>query len=208
MSTVTDADADLGRPDRPARARGRGRPRDERVSSAITTVALRQLHELGYGKVSMESVAGEAGVARATIYRRYRDKADLITAAIADNSRSHLVDRRSDDPRGDLVAYLEDFDQRFAEGCLEVVGTLIGMRQDPWALDLHRQRVVGPRMGYVRTLLARAQELGQLRWDADLDLALQMLVGSVFARRVAGETTVAGWAERAADAIWTGLGPA
>jgi AcrR family transcriptional regulator len=156
----------------------------------------------------MESVAGEAGVARATIYRRYRDKADLITAAIADNSRSHLVDRPSDDPRGDLVAYLEEFDQRFAEGCLEVVGTLIGMRQDPWALDLHRQRVVGPRMGYVRTLLVRAQELGQLRGDADLDLALQMLVGSVFARRVAGETTGPGWAGRAVDAIWSGMGPA
>ena len=36
----------------------------------------------------MESVAIEAGVARATIYRRYRDKADLITAAIAGNSTS------------------------------------------------------------------------------------------------------------------------
>jgi AcrR family transcriptional regulator len=205
---VTLTDPDLGRSARSAPARRPGRPRDERVSSAITAVALRQLRELGYGRVSMESVAGEAGVARATIYRRYRDKADLITAAIADNSRSHLVDRPSDDPRGDLVAYLEEFDQRFAEGCLEVVGTLIGMRQDPWALDLHRQRVVGPRMGYVRTLLVRAQELGQLRDDADLDLALQMLVGSVFARRVAGERTVAGWAERAADAIWAGMGPA
>jgi AcrR family transcriptional regulator len=205
---TTLADPDLSRSEPSAPARGPGRPRDERVSSAITVAALRQLHELGYGRVSMESVAGEAGVARATIYRRYRDKADLITAAIADNSHSHLVDRPSDDPRGDLVAYLEEFDQRFAEGCLEVVGTLIGMRQDPWALDLHRQRVVGPRMGYVRTLLVRAQELGQLRGDADLDLALQMLVGSVFARRVAGETTVAGWAERAVDAIWTGMGVA
>ena len=204
MTTVVDPG--IGRSEPSGPARGPGRPRDERVSSAITSAALRQLHELGYGKVSMESVACEAGVARATIYRRYHDKADLITAAIADNSTSHLVDRPSDDPRTDLVGYLEEFDQRFAEGCLEVVGTLIGMRQDPRALDLHRQRVVGPRMRYVRSLLVRAQVLGQLREDADLDLALQMLVGSVFARRVAGETTVAGWAERAAEAIWTGMG--
>ena len=201
---TTAIDPIVGRSDGSAPARGPGRPRDERVSSAITAAALRQLHEVGYGKVSMESVACEAGVARATVYRRYRDKADLVTAAIADNSTSHLVDP-SDDPRGDLVAYLEEFDRRFAEGCLEVVGTLIGMRQDPWALDLHRQRVVGPRMGYVRSLLVRAQVLGQLGEDADLDLALQMLVGSVFSRRVAGEPTVAGWAERAADAIWAGM---
>ncbi len=184
-----------------------GRPRDERVSSAITAAALRQLEQHGYANVSMESVASEAGVARATIYRRYRDKADLITAAIAGNSTLHLSKGVSDDPRSDLIAYLREFDQRFAEGCLEVVGTLIGMREEPWALDLHRQRVVAPRMEYKKALLVRAQELGQLRRDADLDLALQMLTGSVFARRVAGQTSEDGWAERAVDAIWVGMGP-
>ena len=184
----------------------RGRPRDERVSSAITAAALRQLEQHGYANVSMESVASEAGVARATIYRRYRSKADLITAAIAGNSTLHPSREIADDPRADLITYLHEFDQRFAEGCLEVVGTLIGMREDPWALDLHRQRVVAPRMEYKRALLVRAQELGQLRQDADLDLALQMLTGSVFARRVAGQTSEEGWAERAVDAIWAGMG--
>lgn len=194
-------------PAAPSPGRGPGRPRDERASSAITDAALRQLAELGYGKVTMESVAGEAGVARATIYRRYRDKADLVTAAIAGNSTTHLAEGPSADPRADLIRYLDDFDRRFAEGCLEVVGTLIGTREDPSALALHRQRVVGPRMGYARSLLERARELGQLQVDADLDLALQMLAGSVFARRVAGETTTPGWADRAVDAIWTGMGP-
>jgi len=193
--------------DRQGSSPARGRPRDERVSAAITAAALRQLREVGYGGVSMEGVAGEAGVARATIYRRYRDKADLITAAIASNSTTHLVERESSDPRGDLVEYLEQFDQRFAEGCLEVVGTLIGTREDPRALDLHRRRVVAPRMGYARSLLERARHLGQLRADADADLALQMLVGSVFARRIAGQETEAGWAERAVDAIWAGMAP-
>ena len=57
-------------------------------------------------------------------------------------------------------------------------------------------------------LLERARELGQLGEDADLDLALQMLTGSVFARRVAGQTSRPGWAERAVDAIWRGMGAA
>jgi AcrR family transcriptional regulator len=194
-------------PAEPSPGRAPGRPRDERASSAITAAALRQLAELGYGKVTMESVACEAGVARATIYRRYRDKADLVTAAIAGNSTTHLAEGPSADPRGDLIRYLDDFDRRFAEGCLEVVGTLIGTREDPSALALHRQRVVAPRMGYARSLLERARELGQLRVDADLELALQMLAGSVFARRVAGETTTPGWADRAVDAIWAGMRP-
>jgi AcrR family transcriptional regulator len=200
MSTIIDVSAETV-PRRP------GRPRDERATSAIIEAAICQLNELGYGQVTMESVAVEAGVARATIYRRYRDKADLITTAIAGNSSTHLSDVPSRDPRGDLVRYLEDFDGRFAERCLEVVGTLIGAREDPGALALHRQRVVEPRIGYLFSLLEQARELGQLRDDADLDLAWQMLAGSVFARRVAGASTKPGWAERAVAALWAGMGP-
>jgi AcrR family transcriptional regulator len=204
VAAVTDNDTDTDTEAAPAR---RGRPRDERVSSAITAAARRQLEQHGYANVSMDSVASEAGVARATIYRRYRDKADLITAAIADNSTLHLSTEVSSDPRSDLAAYLAQFDQRFAEGCLEVVGTLIGMREEPSALDLHRERVVVPRMEYIKTLLLRAQEVGELRRDADLDLALQMVTGSVFARRVAGQSSEDGWADRAVDTIWAGMGP-
>jgi AcrR family transcriptional regulator len=190
----------------PAPVRAPGRPRDQRASSAITVAALRQLNESGYAGVSMESVASEAGVARATIYRRYRDKADLITAAIASNDSTHLSPGPFRHPRRELISYLTEFDERFAESCLEVVGTLIGSRENPAALALHRQRVVGPRMGYVRSLLEAAVELGQLRPEVDLDLALQMLAGSVFARRVAGEPSRPGWAERAVDMIWAGPG--
>ena len=116
---------------------------------------------VGYAGVSMESVASEAGVARATIYRRYRDKADLITAAIAGNNSTHLAPGPSNDPRGDLISYLTEFDERFAESCLEVVGTLIGAREDPAALALHRQRVVEPRMGYLRSLLVTGRRAGR-----------------------------------------------
>ena len=145
-------------------------------------------------------------MARATIYRRYRDKADLVTAAIATNG-GDLPTRPSDDPRQDLVRFLTQFDARFAEHCLEVLGGLLGAREEPHALALHRQRVIEPRTGYARSLLVRAQELGQLDPDADVDLALQMLVGVVFARRVNGIPSERGWAERAVDAIWKGMGP-
>jgi AcrR family transcriptional regulator len=198
--TPIDADADAKR--RP------GRPRDEKVSSAITDAALRQLAELGYANVTMESVATEAGVARATVYRRYRDKADLITAAIADNSDAHRRTRADADPRAALVAYLTEFDERFAEPCLEVVGTLIGVHGDPVGMSLHRERVVVPRMGYVRELLEDARRQGLLGPDADVDLAVQMLSGSVFARRIAGMDSSPRWAERAVDTVLSGMGGA
>jgi AcrR family transcriptional regulator len=186
--------------------RAPGRPRDERASRAITAAARRQLAELGYARLSMESVAAEAGVARATVYRRYRDKADLVTAAIADAEGS--LPPAGEDPRQDLARFLAQFDARFAEHCLEVLGALLGAREDPRALALHRRRVIEPRLAHARGLLERARDLGQLDADADLDLALQMLVGAVFARRVAGARSSRGWAERAVDLVWAGMGPA
>ena len=184
------------------------RPRDERASRAITDAALRQLSELGYANLSMESVAGEAGVARATIYRRYRDKADLVTAAIAANGGGDLPSAPSERPREDLVRYLTEFDTRFAEHCLEVLGALLGAHEEPHALAMHRERVIAPRTAYARRLLVRAQELDQLDPSVDVDLLLQMLVGAVFARRFAGVPAEATWVERAVATIWPATAPA
>ena len=130
-------------------ARGPGRPRDEAASRAIFDAALHQLERLGYGRMTVESVAAEAGVSRASVYRRFRDKADLVTAAIA-QANDHLDDNADDrapvrDPRRALIEFLEEFDARFAESCLEVIGGLVGAREDPTALAMHRQRVVAPR---------------------------------------------------------------
>jgi AcrR family transcriptional regulator len=188
-------------------ARAPGRPRDERATQAITEAALRQLAALGYARVSMESIASEAGVARATVYRRFKDKADLITAAIAGNPGGRFPDQPTEDPRADLIEYLEAFDERFGESCVEVIGTLLGSREEGDALALHRQRVVEPRTAYVRSLLVRAQELGELPADTDVDLAVEMLTGSVLSRRFSGTPSPPDWAPRAVAMIWRRPGP-
>jgi AcrR family transcriptional regulator len=186
--------------------RAPGRPRDERASRAIIEAAIRQLDDVGYAAISMESVASEAGVARATIYRRYRDKADLITGAIAEYA-TEIPEGPSDDPKVDLCRFLVDFDHRFGASGMGVLGALMTNRDDRPALELHRERVIAPRLAYGRRLLEQARADGDLRPDADLDLAFQMLSGSVFHRRVAGVDSDPGWAERAVDAIWLGMGP-
>jgi AcrR family transcriptional regulator len=188
-------------------ARPPGRPRNERASEAISEAALRQLDRLGFGQMTMESIALEAGVSRATIYRRYRDKADVVTDAIAGAAALQpVIDGRSG-PRKALVGFLEAFDGRFAESCLEVIGGLVGDRSAPNALQMHRERVVKPRADYALSLLEEAQRRGELAPDADLRLAMQMLAGSVFFRRVGGQQASPGWADKAVEAIWRGMGP-
>jgi AcrR family transcriptional regulator len=185
-----------------APSKARGRPRNEKASRAITEAALRQLADVGYGRMSMESVATVAGVSRATVYRRYRDKADMITAAIAGGSGHDVVRRRSPSPKEDLERFLLDLQVRFSHFWIEVLGGILADREDPTALALHRERIIAPRRAYALSLLEEARELGQLSPDTDVDLALDMLVGVVVARAISGTRSPPGWAADALGVIW------
>ena len=74
-------------PDPAAPADGRlhrgGRPRDPSRDLAIRAAILRVLARSGYAALTMDAVAAEAGVGKATIYRRWRTKGDLVAAAVA-----------------------------------------------------------------------------------------------------------------------------
>ena len=61
-----------------------GRPRDPSRDAAIRAALLRLLGEVGYGGLTVDAVAEEAGVGKATIYRRWRTKQDLIVDSISD----------------------------------------------------------------------------------------------------------------------------
>ncbi|SCX61024.1 transcriptional regulator, TetR family [Klenkia marina] len=79
MATPTMQQA--GRPNRG------GRPRDPSRDGVIRAAILRLLAEVGYNSLTMDAVAAEAGVGKATIYRRWRTKSDLVVDTIAEMSR-------------------------------------------------------------------------------------------------------------------------
>lgn len=88
---------------RPSRG---GRPRDPSRDGVIRAAILRLLADVGYGALTMDAVAAEAGVGKATIYRRWRTKQDLVVDTISDLNRAgaELTDTGSLD--GDLRALM------------------------------------------------------------------------------------------------------
>jgi AcrR family transcriptional regulator len=186
-------------------APARGRPRDEHTDAAILATTLRLLKDVGYRHLSVEAVAAEAGVAKTTIYRRYRNKADLATVALATQVPVDRFPRPSDDPRRDLVKFLHEFEKAHEEVGLDVIGSLLVERDDSEFVELHRERIIRPRKQHSLQLLRRAQELGMIRPDADLDLVMEMLIGSFIARQLNGRKRPPRWAETAVATVWKGL---
>ena len=89
----------------PRPSRG-GRPRDPSRDGVIRAAILRLLADVGYGALTMDAVASEAGVGKATIYRRWRTKQDLVVDTIADLTRAEATTPDTGSLEGDLRAAL------------------------------------------------------------------------------------------------------
>jgi AcrR family transcriptional regulator len=79
-----------------------GRPRDPSRDGVIRAAILRLLADVGYGALTMDAVAAEAGVGKATIYRRWRTKQDLVVDTISELNRAEATPPDSGSLEGDL----------------------------------------------------------------------------------------------------------
>jgi AcrR family transcriptional regulator len=180
----------------PAKA---GRPRNPAVDRAILSAAARQLGELGYARMSLESVAAAAGTTTPSLRRRYRNKPELAAAVIS-SLRVEEPPASAPTPRAHALAILENFHSNLrAIPALAILGSLLAEEErHPELLRLFKTRIVEPR----RALLRQALAAGDLPESSDLDALTSMLIGSFYGRYV----TIAGipddWPNRVLSAIW------
>jgi AcrR family transcriptional regulator len=172
----------------------------------VLAVAHRQLSALGYEAMSVAAVAHEAGTTRQAVYRRWPSKASLAADALkaAADAGPEAV---TDDPLADLTAELADFQRGVSRpGRLSLVGTMLQDSTAAQARERYQAQVIAPRRRRVRAILERAQGLGLIDADADLDVAVTMGTGSWYARALAGDDPPPGWPARSAALIWRAVG--
>jgi hypothetical protein len=83
------------------------------------------------------------------------------------------------------------------------------MLQDSTAPELradYQAQVIAPRRGRILAILQRAQRLGLIDQDADLEIAITLCTGSWYARALAGLPPPADWPSRTAALIWRAVG--
>lgn len=184
-------------------ARAAGRPRNPELDSAILAAAEQQFRELGYARMSLESVAAAAGTSVPSVRRRFRSKAGLASAVIGSLRIADLPDAAGP-PRARVLAILTNFhDNLRRPGSLAVIGTLLAEeRRHPELLGLFRGRLVEPRRVRLRQALADGIEAGELPQSADPEALASMLIGSFYARYLAGPAIPDDWAERMLQQAW------
>lgn len=158
--------------------RAPGRPRSTQADVAILDAALDLLIERGVSETSIEQVAQRAGVTRATIYRRFPDRVQLLVAA---------VERAYGNPPA--IPVIDDL-EHLLDGWAHVlsqprqrrlVRRLYSSTDDyPELGRTFENSLQGPRDEARRDVLRRAREAGQLPPDADVHVILQILTGAVW----------------------------
>lgn len=165
-----------------------GRPRDESAHRRIIDATLALLNDEGMTGLSIEGIAARAGVSKATIYRRWDSKEDLLVDAVAAVVDFSLAVSETGVVRADLIAAVHGMrsfvtDTRAGEVFPWLVGeiangTKIGKK--------YASVVVIPRRRMIGELITRAVERGELRSGIDVSTAVDSLIGPVIIRRMAG----------------------
>jgi AcrR family transcriptional regulator len=187
--------------------RGPGRPRDPATDEAILRATLSMLAEGGYDGLSIDGIAARAGVGKATIYRRWASKEEVVAAA-ARRLSEEVPAPDTGDLRRDLAGIVDGLATVFAEPTTaRLVGALVArMPHDAALASGLREGFLAARRRAARVALERAQERGEVAADADLELAVDLLAAPFYYRMlVSGAPIDRAFAQRVLDAVLASL---
>jgi len=183
-----------------------GRPRSEQADKAIIDAALSLFAETGPEGLGIEKVAARAGVGKATIYRRWHGKEDLMLDALT-ALKTPLPEPKGKSVRSDLIALLDAMCADYADPRrARQIALLQGEgAKYPRLMARYVEIVVEPRREVVRSVLRRGVATGELREDTDIEAALFMLTGAVLVRSRHGQRVEAGYGRRIVEELLRGL---
>jgi AcrR family transcriptional regulator len=184
----------------------RGRPRSDSIHRAILDAARDLLVTDGFDGLRLEHVAARAGVGKATIYRRWESKEELSLAVLEELAAPHIRIAETGDTREELLAATANAMYAVVETpfgpALEALLSQIAM--NPQIGDPFRSTIVQGRRDEVRRAIARGIRRGDLRPDADIDVATELLVGPVYFRLMFGGELTRDFAQRVVASVLEG----
>jgi AcrR family transcriptional regulator len=202
MTSTATADPDKRAP---------GRPRSARSEQAIIDAVLEMIADGdALETLSIESIAARAGVGKATIYRRWASRDQVVIDAVA-SLKLPVPTVAGESVRADLITLLSQIGRHSdAQPNGRVMSCL--MPQIARNPELHHwyQQVIEPRREVTRSVLRRGIDTGELREDLDIEVTLLVLAAPMILQRTMRwnpAVDTPDLAERVVDAVLAGAAP-
>jgi AcrR family transcriptional regulator len=169
----------------PGGKRSPGRPRCERARQAILGSTLHFLERKGNGfdDLTIEHVAEQANVGKATVYRWWPNKAALVADAFASSVTRKLRFPDTGSVGKDMSQQMQQLVKILLSRRGHILSVILGAGQsDPTLISAFRERFMKPRRAEAYATLRRGIVRGELPADLDLDFVLDALYGPIYMR--------------------------
>ncbi|MFF8397579.1 TetR/AcrR family transcriptional regulator [Streptomyces sp. NPDC016172] len=161
----------------------RSRITPEREAELYAAV-LDLLREVGYDALTMDAVAARTRSSKATLYRQWGGKPELVARAIRHNKPGNIADIDTGSLRGDLHALTSrEDDCTMQQNAALMRGLFMAVHANPDLLQAFKELLVEPEMEEFHRVVQRAVDRGEVSADCPaLDYLMHMLTGA-FATR-------------------------
>ena len=177
--------------------------RRARSDKAILNATRALLEEHGVRGLTIEAVAERSGVAKTTIYRRYRDRDDLALAVLIEDTESFRTPPDLGDTRKELVRFVKEATEIILRGSV-IQGIASEVATNPDLGQTYRERIIDVRLAEVGAIVERGIARGDLRPDTDVRVAHELLVGPLMYRLIfSGMPLNTKHARQVVDAVMT-----
>lgn len=161
----------------------KGRPRSEKTEKAILSAAYKLLMDKGFHSITIENIAKEAAVSKATIYKWWPNKAAVVADSFFAASQEQIHTPDTGSVEQDLLLQLDNLRSFLATDKGRVITELVGQGQlDQDVAIAYRTRYFAPRRRVAEEILKRGVERGELLKDLDLELGVDLIFAPLFYR--------------------------
>jgi AcrR family transcriptional regulator len=150
----------------------------------LLAVTLRLLQEHGYDRLTVDAVAATARASKATVYRRWPSKAELVLAAFIEGVRQVAVTPETGTLRGDLLRLGEVVCQEAHQHASTIRAVLVEVSRNPALNDVMQHQFIDQRKALIRHVLQQAVDRGEIDGAAISDELWDLLPGYLIFRSI------------------------
>jgi len=152
--------------------------------SELLAVTLELLQEHGYDRLTLDAVATTAHASKATLYRRWPTKAELVIAAFIEGVRQVAVDPDTGTLRGDLLAIGEQICAHVSTQAGTIRAVLVEIGRNAELNAVMQEQFLAQKEALMAEVLARAVDRGEIKGTAVTEDLWDMLPGYLIYRFV------------------------